>query len=100
MRPKDSPSASRTIAPRGTVLMLYPSRPSVSPCSSYAYSALSRRQFLALAGTAAYTLAAHPSQAFGGVDTEALDSHDVPVPVPGLPHALDGFTIAHISDTH
>ena len=82
--------------------MSQPHRLFSSPCSSVALPALSRRRFLALAGTAACVLAALPvsSQTLEGVDTHALDCHEVPVPVAGLPHALDGFLIAHISDTH
>jgi len=73
-----------------------------SPYPSAALPALSRRRFLALVGTAACALAALPasSQALQGVDTHALDCHEVTVPVVGLPPALDGFTIAQISDTH
>jgi hypothetical protein len=31
---------------------------------------------------------------------DALDIHEVTVPVPGLPHHLEGLSIAHITDTH
>ncbi len=76
--------------------------PFLSPGPSSAVATLSRRRFLALAGMAAYGLTALPasSQAFEGVDTHALDCHEVSVPVVGLPLALDGFTIAHLSDLH
>jgi uncharacterized protein len=82
--------------------MSQPHRLCSSSGSSVALPALSRRRFLTLAGTAACTLVALPasSQTRAGVDTHALECHEVPVPVAGLPHALDGFTIAHISDTH
>jgi predicted MPP superfamily phosphohydrolase len=33
-------------------------------------------------------------------DTHALEIHDVAVPVPKLPRPLEGFTIAHLTDTH
>src|SRR5713101_1115126 len=67
-----------------------------------AFSALSRRQFLTLAGAAACSFAALPPlcSAGGIFDTYALDTHEVPVPVRGLPLHLEGLTIAHITDTH
>jgi len=63
---------------------------------------LSRRRFLALAGVSVWSLAARPPHgpAGVGVDTSALDIHDVPVPVPRLPRHLEGLTIAHLTDTH
>jgi hypothetical protein len=46
--------------------------------------------------------AAFPSrcQADLAFDTNALDIHDVTVPVPHLPRHLEGLTIAHLTDTH
>ena len=71
-------------------------------CSCGVFSPLSRRRFLALAGAAAWACAVLPTPcaARGGFDTQALDIHDVTVPVPGLPRHLEGLTIAHITDTH
>jgi len=63
---------------------------------------LSRRRLLKMAVAAMWSFAAlPPSYSVGGTfDTYALDIHDVTVPVPGLPRHLEGFTIAHITDTH
>ena len=66
------------------------------------FPSLSRRRFLALMGMSAWSLAALPSRSQAGIafDTDALDIHDVTVAVPRLPRHLEGFTIAHLSDTH
>ena len=71
-------------------------------CSPGAYPTLSRRRFLALAGAAACSVAALPPLRSGGgaFNTYALDIHEVPVPVRGLPRHLEGLTVAHITDTH
>lgn len=73
-----------------------------SACPPRVLPSLSRRRFLALAGTAAWSLAALPSPGHAGrvFDTHALHIHEVTVPVSRLPHALEGLTIAHITDTH
>jgi len=65
------------------------------------FPSLSRRRFLALMGMSAWSLAALPSRSQAGIafDTDALDIHDVTVAVPRLPRHLEGFTIAHLSDT-
>ena len=49
-----------------------------------------------------WSLATQPSRYQAGIafDTHALDIHDVTVPVPHLPRHLEGFTIAHLTDTH
>jgi uncharacterized protein len=72
------------------------------PRSSLLPPLCTRRRFLAWAGglTLSFSLCPPPSHAHLAVDTHALDIHDVAVPVPGLPRALEGFTIAHLSDTH
>src|SRR5262245_9178232 len=61
-----------------------------------------RRRFLTLAGGLALSvsLVPTPSYAYMAFDTHALEIHDVSVPVPGLPRSLEGFTIAHLTDTH
>ena len=66
------------------------------------FPSLSRRQFLALIGVSVWSVAARPARCPAGsaFDTDALDSHDVPVAVPRLPHHLEGLTIAHLTDTH
>ena len=66
------------------------------------FPSLSRRQFLALIGVSVWSVAALPArcQAGSAFDTDALDSHDVPVAVPRLPRHLEGLTIAHLTDTH
>ena len=63
---------------------------------------LSRRRFLALTGLSVWSVTLRPSRSQAGIafDTDALDIHDVPVPVPRLPRHLDGLTIAHVTDTH
>src|SRR5215210_501408 len=60
------------------------------------------RRFLALTGMSVWSLAALPSRCQAGLtfDTDALDLHDVTVPVPYLPRHLEGLTIAHLTDTH
>ena len=72
------------------------------PRSALILRTCSRRRFLTLAGGLAlsFSLLPTPSYAHMAFDTHALDIHDVAVPVPGLPHALEGFTIAHLTDTH
>lgn len=77
-----------------------PLTPSGSP--SGAFPSLSRRRFLTMAAAAACYFAMPPPscEAGGAFDTHALEIHDVTVPVPGLPRHLEGFTIAHITDTH
>src|SRR5262245_22911174 len=70
--------------------------------SSGVFPSLSRRRFLVMTALAAGYFAMPPPlcNAGGSFDTHALDIHDVTVPVPGLPRHLEGFTIAHITDTH
>lgn len=59
---------------------------------------MSRRGFLA-AGAAAVAGAGVAVDAFGVEARElVITRHDVPVP--GLPAALDGVTLAHVTDTH
>jgi hypothetical protein len=59
----------------------------------------SRRAFLIAAGGAAAGLAAVGIDAFAyALDQVELNRYDVPVP--DLPAALDGVTIAHLSDIH
>lgn len=60
---------------------------------------LSRRAFLVAAGGAAVGVAAVGADAFGGATRRVeLNRHEVRVP--GLPLALDGVRIAHLSDIH
>src|SRR5215475_13771010 len=61
-----------------------------------------RRRFLTVAGglTLSFSLFPTPSHSYMAFDTHALDSHDVSVPVPGLPRSLEGLTIAHLTDLH
>jgi predicted MPP superfamily phosphohydrolase len=72
-------------------LALEPAETSIAP---------SRRQFLGAA------LAATPPVLTAGAVAYALPSlanfrvRNFNVPVPGLPHALDGVTIAHVTDIH
>jgi len=63
---------------------------------------LARRQLLKVAVAALWSFAALPPvyNISGPFDTYSLDIHNVTVPVPGLPRHLEGFTIAHITDTH
>ena len=76
--------------------------PLTSRRSCFCSPSLSRRRFLVLVGAAVCSVAALPSLSAdgGGFDTDALDIHEVPVPVRGLPRPLEGLTIAHITDTH
>ena len=66
------------------------------------FPSLARRRFLALTGMSVWSLAALPSRCQAGLafDTDALEIHDVTVPVPHLPRHLEGLTIAHLTDTH
>jgi len=66
------------------------------------FPSLSRRRFLALTGMSIGALAARPSRCQAGLafDADALEIHDVSVPVPQLPRHLQGLTIAHLTDMH
>src|SRR5262249_47388425 len=70
--------------------------------SSRVFPSLSRRQFLTLMGMSVWSVALRPSRCLAGgvVDTNDLEIHTVPVAVPRLPRHLEGFTIAHLTDTH
>lgn len=73
------------------------------PPSALIPQTLSRRRFLTLAGGLALSFSLFPTSSDAHLlafDTHALDIHDVAVPVPGLPRSLEGFTIAHLTDTH
>lgn len=59
-----------------------------------------RRRFLALTVGAAAGLAAGTAACAQGQDTWALRVTRWQVPLPGLPRALDGATVAHLSDFH
>lgn len=65
-------------------------------------SLLSRRRFLLAAGAAAWSLSLLPTSSHARLtlDTHALNVHEVSVPVRDLPRALEGCTIAHLTDTH
>jgi len=58
---------------------------------------LTRRQFVRIAGCCAVGLGALDALA---VEPSWLEVTEHDLPVPGLPHSLQGFRIAHLSDVH
>lgn len=61
---------------------------------------MKRRRFLALAAGATAGLAVGTAACAQGQDTWALQVTRWRVPLPELPRALDGVTVAHLSDFH
>lgn len=62
--------------------------------------ALSRREFLGTLAALAPPLLTFPLGAYAKTQSDDFLVRRLEIPVPGLPPALDGMTIAHLSDLH
>jgi predicted MPP superfamily phosphohydrolase len=63
-------------------------------------SAVTRREFLATASTFAPAILIGGAAAVGEAQLEQFRTRRLDVPIAGLPPALEGLTIAHVSDLH
>jgi len=65
-----------------------------------AQGALSRRGFLGTLAALTPPLLTFPLSAYAGVQSGEFRIRRLEIPLPGLPQALDGMTIVHLSDFH
>ncbi len=74
--------------------------PAVSESPADNPLAPSRREFLAHTAAFAPVLVAGAGSAYSAATLSALSVRELEIGIPSLPSALDGLSIAHVSDTH
>ena len=75
-------------------------RPDPPPTATPATGAIPRREFLRVAAGAFPSLTALGGTGYGLLQLEQFRVRELNVGLPDLPEALEGFSIAHISDLH
>jgi hypothetical protein len=92
--------AFRTLNPKTKASITPNSPPAHAPTGAPAPSLLSRRQVLAASVFAAPVAMQSAAVTAGLMQLDALRTRELLVKVPQLPIDFEGFTIAHITDTH